>query len=130
MLLNIITPEKILYSADARQVTIPGTEGDFGVLEGHAPFISTIRPGVITIESEGAGLRKISIMGGIAEVVPEHCTVLAEGAEDCTAMVLSEAQKKLDDAKAVFTQADTDAEKKDAGKKLMLAEALVYNAAA
>jgi len=77
MQLDIITPEKILFSATATMVVVPGTLGDFGVLEGHAPFISTIRPGVITIDTENGEKRLVSIIGGLAEVVPERCTILA-----------------------------------------------------
>ncbi len=58
-------------------VVVPGTEGDFGVLPGHAPLISSIRPGVITIDTADGKQRKIAVTGGIAEVVPERCTVLA-----------------------------------------------------
>ncbi len=80
MQLHIITPEKTLFSAEAAMVVVPGTEGDFGVLPGHAPFISSLKPGVITIDTEGGKQQKIAVMGGFAEVVPERCTVLAETA--------------------------------------------------
>jgi len=59
---------------------VPGTEGNFGVLPGHAPLISTIRPGTIDIYEGGAITERIFIVGGIAEVTPERCTVLADEA--------------------------------------------------
>lgn len=92
MQLDIITPEKSFFSGDAYLITIPGSEGEFGVLDGHSPFISTLRHGVITIDLPGNEQRKIAVKGGIAEVVPERCTVLIEKAVDCTAMSAAEAE--------------------------------------
>ena len=79
MRLQIITPEKTLIDADAQMVTIPGTEGDFGVLAGHAPFISTIREGIIAVDFENGEKKEFPITSGIAEVTPEKCVVLASG---------------------------------------------------
>ena len=75
MELKIITPESTLFAGTADQVQVPGTLGDFGVLPGHAPFISTIRPGVVTIDAEGKQ-SKFGVIGGFAEVTPERCTLL------------------------------------------------------
>lgn len=120
---QIITPEKVLFSDQADMVVVPGTEGDFGVLPGHAPFISTVRPGVITVES-GNVTRKIAVAGGIAEAVPDRCTVLAEGAEECTDMSAADVESRLSAAKAAVEVAETDDERKAAARKLALAEAL------
>src|SRR6185503_13999880 len=59
------------------QVDVPGSEGDFGVLAGHAPLIATLRPGILTIYREGGALR-VAVNGGFAEVNPEGLTVLAD----------------------------------------------------
>ncbi len=61
-------------------VVVPGTEGNFGVLPGHAPLISTIRPGTIDIYENRVITERIFVVGGIAEVTPERCTVLADEA--------------------------------------------------
>ena len=61
-------------------VVVPGTEGNFGVLPGHAPLISTIRPGTIDIYEGNAIAERIFVVGGLAEVTPERCTVLADEA--------------------------------------------------
>jgi F-type H+-transporting ATPase subunit epsilon len=74
---DLVSPEKLLFSGDVEQVDIPGSEGDFGVLAGHAPLVATVRPGVLTIFREGGEL-KIVINGGFAEVGPSGLTVLAE----------------------------------------------------
>jgi F-type H+-transporting ATPase subunit epsilon len=78
---DLVSPEKLLYSAQADMVTVPGSEGDFGVLAGHAPVIATIRTGVIDVKGseDGADL-KIFVRGGLAEVTPDGLTVLAEEA--------------------------------------------------
>ena len=64
MQLQLITPEKILFSAEIVQVQIPGTLGEFGVLPGHAPFVSTIKPGVIGVDAADGSKRKIAVAGG------------------------------------------------------------------
>lgn len=128
MQVQIITPEKVLLSADAEMVTIPGTEGDFGVLIGHAPFISTLRPGIITIDLAGGEKRKVAVISGIAEAVPTRCTVLAETAEECTHITQADIQTRLDEAKAAVNNAVTDAERETAEKHLALAQALALAA--
>jgi len=76
---ELVTPEKLVRSDEVYQVVVPGTEGDFGVLEGHAPFMSTIRDGEIQIyASAGAPPEILPIQGGFAEVSEKGLTVLAE----------------------------------------------------
>jgi len=84
---ELVSPEARLIAEDVSMVTIPGSEGDFGVLEGHSPLLSAIRPGVITINVEandttGSGHKRYFVAGGFADVTQTQCTVLAEGAED------------------------------------------------
>jgi F-type H+-transporting ATPase subunit epsilon len=78
---ELVTPEKLLRSEEVYMVVVPGTEGDFGVLEGHAPFMSTIRDGALTIHrTQGAAPETLPITGGFAEVTAKGLTVLAEQA--------------------------------------------------
>jgi F-type H+-transporting ATPase subunit epsilon len=78
---ELVTPERLMLSAEVEMVVVPGSEGNFGVLPGHAPLISTIRPGMIEIyETRPAVSERIFVVSGIAEVTPERCTVLAEDA--------------------------------------------------
>ncbi len=74
---DLVSPEKLAFSGDVDQVDIPGTEGDFGVLAGHAPVIAAIRPGILTVRT-GTEQQKIIVLGGLAEVSGEGLTVLAE----------------------------------------------------
>jgi F-type H+-transporting ATPase subunit epsilon len=73
---ELVSPTRLVFSGEAEQVDVPGAEGDFGVLPGHAPFISALRPGVLTIRN-GADLKRYFVRGGFAEVNPEGLTVLA-----------------------------------------------------
>jgi F-type H+-transporting ATPase subunit epsilon len=78
---ELVTPERLVLSTEVEMVVVPGTEGNFGVLPGHSPLISTIRPGMIEIyETRPTVSERIFVVSGIAEVTPERCTVLAEEA--------------------------------------------------
>ena len=78
---ELVTPERLVLSTMVEMVVVPGTEGNFGVLPGHSPLISTIRPGMIEIyETRPNNSERIFVVSGIAEVTPERCTVLAEEA--------------------------------------------------
>ena len=77
---ELATPERLVLSETVEMVVIPGTEGNFGVLPGHAPLISSIRPGTVDIYEGQAIVRRIFVVSGIAEVTPDLCTVLAEEA--------------------------------------------------
>ena len=77
---ELVSPERLIVSTEVDMVVVPGTEGNFGVLPGHSPLISTIRPGTIDIYQGGAVSARIFVVGGIAEVTPERCTVLADEA--------------------------------------------------
>ena len=78
---ELVTPEKLLRSEDVYMVVVPGTEGDFGVLEGHAPLMSTVRDGALSVyRTEGGQPETIAIQGGFAEVNARGLTVLAERA--------------------------------------------------
>jgi F-type H+-transporting ATPase subunit epsilon len=82
LLFELVSPEKLLLSAQVGMVVVPGTEGNFGVLPGHALFISSVRPGVIDVYAQGMPeiTERIFVAGGFAEVTPERCTVLADEA--------------------------------------------------
>lgn len=77
---ELVTPERLLLSEMVEMVVVPGTEGNFGVLPGHAPLISSIRPGTIDVYHGQTITRRIFVVSGTAEVTPERCTVLADEA--------------------------------------------------
>ena len=79
---ELVTPAKLVRSEDVYMVVVPGSEGDFGVLEGHAPFMSTVKDGTIKVyKSAGSAPEEIKVQGGFAEVGANGLTVLAEHVE-------------------------------------------------
>ncbi|WP_269715270.1 ATP synthase F1 subunit epsilon [Caulobacter sp. NIBR2454] len=76
---SLVAPERELYSGDVDQVDAPGTEGDFGVLAGHAPFMTALKEGRVTVR-DGSAVRAFDIQGGFADVTPDGLTILAEHA--------------------------------------------------
>ena len=112
---ELVSPERLLASLEADMVVVPGEEGHFGVLPGHAPLMSLIRPGVIDVHDGGQISQRIFVEGGFAEVNPDGLIVLAEAAtpvEELTregaTQALSNAEDDLRDAGAV----DEDARQK------------------
>ena len=77
---ELVSPQKLLFSDDVEQVDLPGAEGYFGVLANHAPMVTTLRPGVLTIHVAG-GQQKIVVLGGFAEVSKDGLTVIANTAD-------------------------------------------------
>ena len=76
---DLVSPEKLAFSGEVDQVDVPGLEGDFGVLAGHAPIVAAVRPGILTITVDGAH-QKIIVLGGLAEMSEKGLTVLANTA--------------------------------------------------
>ena len=81
---SLVAPERELYAGEVDQVDAPGAEGDFGVLFGHEPFMTTLRPGEVVVR-DGATRRVFTIEGGFADVTPESFTILAESAVEAVA---------------------------------------------
>ena len=78
---ELVSPEKLLFSGDVEQVDVPGAEGDFGVLAGHAPFMTTLKEGRVKAYDDG-DVRVYEVRGGFADVTAEGLTILAEHAEE------------------------------------------------
>lgn len=77
---DLVSPERLLVSTEVDQVDVPGSEGDFGVLAGHAPVMTTLKAGILTIKASGKVEEKFFVRGGFAEVTLQGLTVLAEEA--------------------------------------------------
>jgi len=74
---DLVSPDRLLFSDQVDQVDVPGTEGDFGVLAGHAPYVATLKPGIVTMH-KGGEQRRIVVVGGFAEVSANGLTILAD----------------------------------------------------
>jgi F-type H+-transporting ATPase subunit epsilon len=104
---DLVSPEKLSFSGEVSQVDVPGAEGDFGVLAGHAPLITTLRPGILVVHGEGRQTR-IVVSGGFAEVGPAGLNVLADmavPAEDFDAAELAGVIKDTEEDVADTTDA-------------------------
>ncbi|WP_084627652.1 ATP synthase F1 subunit epsilon [Elstera litoralis] len=77
---ELVSPERLVLSKPVDMVVMPGTEGEFGVLVGHAPILATLDPGVVAVHDGGQIVDRIFVAGGFAEVTAERCVVLAEDA--------------------------------------------------
>ena len=96
--LEIVTPEKTVVSEDAQMVVSPGANGDFGVLVGHTPFLTTLKLGTIRYIDKNKKERYIFVSGGFAETLPDRVTVLAESAERRVDIDVERAQAAIDRA--------------------------------
>jgi F-type H+-transporting ATPase subunit epsilon len=92
---ELVSPERVLLSEAVGMVVIPGTEGYFGVLPGHAPFLSSVRPGTIEVHEGNGVAERIFISGGFAEVTETRCTVLADEAVNVSALDRAEIEAEL-----------------------------------
>lgn len=114
---SLVTPEREVLAGEVDQVVAPGVEGDFGVLPDHAPLMSTIRPGWLTVY-DGNDVERIVIRGGFAEVTPAGLTVLAEQAAFASEIDRDELARAIQNAREDLADASTDAAREDAQEQL------------
>jgi F-type H+-transporting ATPase subunit epsilon len=105
---EMVSPDRLLKTADVDMVIVPGMEGDFGVLPGHAPLISTMRPGVVEIHDEGNDVEQIFVRGGFAEVTTEGVTILAEEAIAMADLGRGQLEQEVSYAREDIDDAKTD----------------------
>lgn len=108
---ELVSPERVLMSVDADQVVVPGDDGDFTVLAGHAPVISTLLPGVLDVTA-GSVRKRLFVKSGFAEVDPTRLTVLAERAFDVEELSAAKIAEELKVAEAELAAAKDDAAKR------------------
>ncbi len=122
---ELVSPERLLFSAEVDMVVVPGVEGDFGVLPGHSLLLSAIRPGVIDIYNRGAVTDRIFIAGGFAEATPRRCTVLADEAMPLGELKRGEIEAKLRDSREDVKDAADDAARRAAERQVAVLEAML-----
>ena len=120
---ELVSPERLLVSQPVDMVVVPGSEGNFGVLAGHAPFISTVRPGVIDIFEGDRIIDRIFIAGGFAEVTETRCTVLAEQATNLSELDRAKVEQEIKDLGEDADDAKSDAERSTVEARLSVARA-------
>src|ERR1700712_5110103 len=112
---DLVSPERLLLSAEADMVTVPGSEGYMGVMAGHSPLVSTLRAGMIDVLVDGKDDRYF-IRGGFAEIGPAKITVLAEEALPMSEMDLAVLDQRIADAQEDELAAETDADRHQAAQ--------------
>jgi F-type H+-transporting ATPase subunit epsilon len=108
---DLVSPERLLLSDDVDMVTLPGTEGYMGVLAGHAPLVTTLRPGVIEVKGGREGDMKLFVRGGFAEIDPKKIVVLAEEAIPMADFDVAALDQRIADTEEDLVAAKTDAER-------------------
>jgi F-type H+-transporting ATPase subunit epsilon len=119
---ELVLPERRLTAERADMVVVPGGDGDFGVLPGHMPMISTVRPGVIEIYVGNQVKDRYVVSGGFAEVTGERCTVLAEEATPFAEVTAASLQERIARAQRDVADAGSDSEREAAEKALAAAQ--------
>jgi len=114
---DLVSPERLLFSGNVTQVDVPGEDGEFGVLAGHAPYIATLKPGVLTIYGDGAP-KAIVVRGGFAEVNPEGLIVLAEQATPVEGLDPAVITQAIKDTEEDLADAADDAARDKARERL------------
>ena len=122
---ELASPEALLVSRRADMVVVPGAEGDFGVLPGHAPFISEVRPGVIDIYSGDKIDERIFVASGFAEVNEQGCTVLSGEAYPLDDLDKADVDERRSDAVDQLANADNDEESATAEAEIALCDAML-----
>ncbi|WP_158047240.1 F0F1 ATP synthase subunit epsilon [Skermanella pratensis] len=120
---ELVSPEKLLVSQPVDMVVVPGGEGNFGVLAGHAPMITTVRPGVIDIFEGDRVVDRIFVAGGFAEVTETRCTVLAEQATNLNELDRAAVEQEVRDVGEDVEDAKSDSERAVAEGRLAIARA-------
>jgi F-type H+-transporting ATPase subunit epsilon len=112
MKFELVSPERVLASKDAVMVVVPGTDGDFGALVDHAPLVSSIRPGVVSVHLPSGEVERIFVTGGFADVTAKLCSVLAEEAVNVNDIDRAKTEQELKDLSAELAVAGEDAVRK------------------
>lgn len=105
---ELVSPEQLLLSEAVRAVVIPGTEGEMTVMAEHAPVMTTVKPGVVTVTTETGDTRRYVVFGGFADIVPEGCTLLAESATPVEDIDRESLEQRIKEAEEDLADAESD----------------------
>ncbi len=111
---DLVSPERLLISEEVTMVVVPGSEGDFGVMPGHTPVITTLRPGVVEVHPSAGEQQRIYVRGGFAETTGDNLTILAEEAINLAELDRSQIEQRLANAREDIGLARDDEERRAA----------------
>jgi F-type H+-transporting ATPase subunit epsilon len=121
---ELVSPARLLFSGSVASVTIPGTEGEMGIVPGHAPILSTLKPGVVTVYKDGGGTDRIFVRGGMVEVNPQGLTLLAEVAIPMSELDAAQLGQQIKYAEEDLADAKDGEDKRKAAETLEHLKAL------
>ena len=117
-LFELVSPEKLLFAGEVESVVVPGTEGEFTVLKDHAPLMSTLKPGIVTVEETASKRSRLFVRGGFADVAPTGLTILAEMAVPVEQLDAAKIDAEIRDAQEDVSDAPSDETRRLAQEKL------------
>ncbi len=115
---DLVSPEKTLFSGQVEQVVVPGMEGEFTVLAGHAPFTTALRPGIAFVVENKSHSIRIVIKGGFADVTEKGLTILADGGAPIEDVTVESIAQEIIHAETLRVAAKTDAERNAADEHI------------
>jgi F-type H+-transporting ATPase subunit epsilon len=122
---ELVCPDRLVISESVEMVVVPGAEGDFGVLPRHAPLVATLRNGVIAVYEGGAVTTRVFVGGGVAEVTPDRCTVLAEEAAPLAEIDREAVEARIESESERAEIAETEVDKQSAEASVAVARAML-----
>ena len=105
---ELVSPERLLLSERVTEVVIPASEGEMTVMANHAPVMTTIKPGVVTVKTAAGATERYCVFGGFADILPDTCTLLAESAVATDAIDRDDLAKRIQDAREDVADAKDD----------------------
>lgn len=111
---ELVSPERLLVSEEVESVVIPGAEGEMTVMAEHAPVMTTIKPGVVTVKPASGNVQRFVVFGGFADILPSGCTLLAESAVAVEDIDRSDIARRIQEAREDIADAKDDASRSKA----------------
>ncbi|QDY99909.1 F0F1 ATP synthase subunit epsilon [Nitratireductor mangrovi] len=108
---ELVSPERLLVSEEVESVIVPGAEGEMTVMAKHAPVMTTVKPGVVTVKTASGKSDRYVVFGGFADILPESCTLLAESATRVDEIDREELARRIQDAREDVADAKDEAAK-------------------
>jgi F-type H+-transporting ATPase subunit epsilon len=115
---ELVSPERLLFAGEVEAVVVPGSEGQFTVMRDHAPFMSTMKPGIVEIAENGTKKLRLFVRGGFADVSPKGLTILAEQAIPVEELNLAHIETEIRHAEEDLADAKTDEARRAASEKI------------
>lgn len=115
---ELVSPERLLFTGEVESVVVPGSEGEMTVMKDHAPLMTTLKPGIVTVNEAGGRSQRLFVRGGFADVAPTGLTILAESSVPVDQLDAARLDAEVKDAGTEVADASTDEGRRLAEEKL------------